>query len=49
MNSLHVADVNVGVSSLDVSYKLYLKTKQKFAESGFNLRKLGSNCRGLNK
>ena len=47
MNSLHVYDVSAGASSLETGYKFYLKTKQKFAEGGFNLRKLRSNSREL--
>ena len=47
MHSIYVDDVAFGGDSTNEVFELYLKTKSRLAEGGFNLRKFVSNDRGL--
>eukprot|EP00731_Ephydatia_muelleri_P011218 Em0006g112a len=47
MHSIYVDDVAFGGDSTNEVFELYLKTKSRLAEGGFNLMKFVSNDRGL--
>ena len=44
LRSIYVDDLSSGASEVDAAYELYLKSKLRLAEGGFNLRKFASNC-----
>ena len=44
LRSIYVDDLSSGASEVDAAYELYLKSKLRLAEGGFNLRKFVSNC-----
>ena len=43
LRSIYVDDLSSGASEVDAAYELYLKSKLRLAEGGFNLRKFVSN------
>ena len=43
LRSIYVDDLSSGASEVDAANELYLKSKVRFAEGGFNLRKFVSN------
>ena len=44
LRSIYVDDLSSGAPEIDAAYELYLKSKLRPAEGGFNLRKLVSSC-----
>ena len=44
LRSIYVDDLSSGASEVDAAYELYLKSKLRLAEGGFNLRRFVSNC-----
>ena len=47
--SIYVDDLSSGASEVDMAYELYLRSKLRLGEQGFNLRKFVSNCPELTK
>ena len=47
LRSICVDHLSSGTSEVDAAYELYLKSKLRLAEEGFNLRKFVSNCSEL--
>ena len=44
LRSIYVDDLSSGAPEINAAYELYLKSKLRRAEGGFNLRKFVSNC-----
>ena len=44
LRSIYVDDLSSGAPEINTAYELYLKSKLRLAEGGFNLRKFASNC-----
>ena len=49
LRSIYVDDLSSGAPEVDEAYELYLKSKLRLAEGGFNLRKFVSNCPELTR
>ena len=49
LRSIYVDDLSSGATDSDAAYELYLKSKLRLAEGGFNLRKFVSNSSELTK
>ena len=49
LRSIYVDNLSSGASEVDAAYELYLKSKLRLAEGGFNLRKFVSNYPELNR
>ena len=47
LQSLYVDDVVLGANNVDHAYELYIKSKLRMSEGGFNLRKFASNSKDL--
>ena len=47
MNSIYVDDLSCGAENVNEAYKMYVKSKLRLAEGGFNLRKFITNSREL--
>jgi len=49
LRSIYVDDLRSGVPEINAAYELYLKSKLRLAEGGFNLRTFVSNCPELTR
>mgnify|MGYP001795165520 CR=1 FL=1 len=47
MNSIYVDDLSCGAENVNEAYKMYVKSKLRLAEGGFNLRKFITNSNEL--
>ena len=49
LRSLYVHDLSLSLADVDQAYQLYLKTRERMSQGGFNLRKCLTNSRPLMK
>ena len=47
LRSLYVDDLSLSLEDVDKAYELYLKSRERMAQGGFNLRKWLTNSRPL--